>query len=251
MGLSYGAEMKSKSKRITLVIPYYDNAGMLIEHFSLWSKFNRELIKSLSVIVVDDCSPNAPALDCIRRNNLNTSIVDFKLYRCLVDVRWNWLFCRNLAVAEANTDWVLLTDIDHALPEQTLRCLSQMKHDSKCVYRLSRRDAPNLSPYKPHPNTWFMTREMFYKIGGYDERFSGFYGSDGEFRDRVVKNAAAVPMLSEFLIRYPREVIADASTTTYGRKEQQDHDGIIAARKRIAEEGGPIHRLTFPWERQI
>ena len=88
------------------------------------------------------------------------------------------------------------------------------KLDERKVYRFSRVDAPDMTPYKPHPNSWVFTRGMFNRIGGYDERLSGFYGTDGEFGKRVERATAKVVLLDEVLIRYPREVIADASTTT-------------------------------------
>jgi hypothetical protein len=120
--------------------------------------------------------------------------------------------------------------------------------DGAKVYRFSRVDAPHLTPYKPHPNTWFLTREMFDRIGGYDERFSGYYGTDGEFRDRVHATAKAIVMLPDVMIRYPREVIADASTTHYARKTPEDREGVkrVRALREQVEDWRPL-RLTFPW----
>jgi hypothetical protein len=158
------------------------------------------------------------------------------------------LFCRNLGVDQARTEWVLLTDIDHVMPLDTLRPLLTMELDPRDVYRLSRQDAPLRTPYKPHPNTWMMTRKMFDRIGGYDERFSGYYGSDSEFRERVQANARAIVMLPQALIRYPREVIADASTTTYERKAKEDgiHVPRIKAERARIPNWRPL-RLTFPY----
>ena len=234
---------------ITLVLPYYRNADMLQEQLRSWAAFPDDVKGCLHAIVVDDGSPKFKALPA---HLIETGLASVRLYRTLVDVRWNWLFCRNLGVAEATTDWVLLTDIDHVLPESTLRALVTEPLETDVVYRFSRVDAPNFTPYKPHPNSWFLTRAMFDQIGGYDERFSGFYGTDAEFRDRVQKTARAVVMRDNVLVRYPREVIPDASTTTYGRKEEQDRENV----KRIREERSAIGdgnwrplRLTFPWER--
>lgn len=236
-----------KPKPITLVMPYYDNAGMLRKHLQTWDDYPGASRKHFAVIIVDDGSPTSPAFDVLKDNPPSF----LKLYRCKVDVRWNWIFCRNLAMSELKTDWALMTDIDHLLPKETLKPLLFEKHEPDNVYRLSRRNAPNGESYKAHPNTWFLTRQMFQKIGGYDERFSGYYGSDADFRERAKDTAKQVVMLSDCLIRYPREVIADASTTTYGRKEEQDRIGITAARKLIAEEGGPPRRLSYEWERLI
>jgi hypothetical protein len=93
---------------------------------------------------------------------------------------------------------------------------------------------------------------MFDRIGGYDERFSGYYGTDAEFRERVEKTAKAIVMRSEALIRYPREVIPDASTTTYKRKEKQDHANVprIRAERANIPNWKPL-RLTFPFTLEI
>lgn len=235
-------------KPITLVMAYYDNPSIFAVQQETWRGFSDRLRASFHVIVVDDGSPRSPALPHVQE----TGVASFELYRTLVDCRWNWLFCRNLGVAHAKTEWMLLTDIDHVLPEKTLRHLLQDRHDPRAVYRFARVDAPRLTPYKPHPNTWFLTRKMFDRIGGYDERFSGYYGTDGEFRDRVHRAADRVVMLRNTMIRYPRTVIADASTTTYGRKETQDRENVTRIRQERAElEHWRPLRLTFPWERLV
>lgn len=234
---------------ITLVLPYYRNTGMLREQQRAWNAYPPEVKPRLHVIVIDDGSPKYRALP---EHIEDIGLASFQLYRTLVDVRWNWLFCRNLGVSKATTEWVLMTDIDHVLPLETLRTLLDGDLDDQAVYRFSRVDAPHLTPYKPHPNSWFLTRTMFDRIGGYDERFSGFYGTDAEFRDRVTATARAVVMLPDVLIRYPREVIADASTTTYGRKEPQDRENVqrIRAERAQLPSWRPL-RLTFPYERLL
>ncbi len=72
---------------------------------------------------------------------------------------------------------------------------------------MSRVDAPNLTPYKPHPNTWLLTTDLFYRIGGYDERFSGFYGTDGEFRNRVQRTADEIGVKRRALLKALRSAI--------------------------------------------
>jgi hypothetical protein len=239
---------------LTLIMPYYDNPAMLEEQQRQWSYYPEELRRRLHVIVIDDGSPRWPALPHVQASTLLPSaLASFRLYRTLVDVRWNWIFCRNLGASEATTEWIFMTDIDHVMPKKTLaRLLDVVELSPRKAYRMSRVDMPKLEPYKPHPNTWLMTRALFDKIGGYDERFSGFYGTDGEFRRRVEEGSEEIVILPQTMVRYPREVIADASTTTYGRKEEQDRKNV----RRIVHERADIQgwrplRLTFPYERQI
>lgn len=245
----------SKSRSWTLIFPYYDNPTMLmmqLEHLASLPGEEREL---LELIVVDDGSPQAPALpvfEAAAKRGLLDGVIAHRLYRIGVDVRWNWIACRNLAMAEARTSWRLMTDIDHMVPLETARRISRGKLKDSKIYRFSRVDWPKLTPYKPHPNSWLMTGDMFEKTGGYDERFSGFYGTDGMFRDRCAQAARAVEMLPEVLIRVEREAVPDASTTTYGRKEEQDRKGVQRIRAEIAASGELApKRGLFPWERLL
>lgn len=239
----------------TLVLPYYENPTMLAKQLDWMEKWPDHLRREVTVIVVDDGSPTRPALPVVRDWAAGRELLPFKvrLYRIGVDVRWNWIACRNLAMAEADTEWRLMTDIDHLVPAETGEMICTGKHlKARRIYRFSRVDYPEGTPYKPHPNSWLMTGAMFDKVGGYDERFSGYYGTDGMFRDRCAAAAERVDMLPQVLIRVPREAVPDASTTTYGRKEKQDHDGVKRIRAEIAQSGKltPL-RGSFPWERLL
>lgn len=226
---------------------YYQNAGMLKEQFSRIRALPAEMRDQICVNVCDDGSPNGEAqgepIGC-----------PLKIYRIDVDVRWNQDAARNITVANANTQWLLLTDMDHIVSMAAWTRILERKLHKMLVYRFSRVTLePNgkMSIYKPHPNSWLLTRAMFDLIGGYDERFAGHYGTDAEFRDRVAKTTT-IEMLDEYLIRVPRETIADASTTNYVRKGAPEDSGAI---QRIKAERATLpnwttRRLTFKY-RQI
>ncbi len=229
-------------KNFTIVMAYYDNHAMLQEHLFQWRKIEKHLRKNINAIIVDDGSPNAPA-------RLDSEVpFPVSIYRMLVDIRWNQDACRNIGVRHAETEWVLMTDMDHVVPPDTARHLIECDLSPQTVYKFSRVDAPNNTPYKPHPNSWFMTRAMFDKIGGYDERLAGWYGTDGDFLDRV-QDTAPIIQLNVPLVRYPREIVADASTTSLTRKTPEDAETIRRLRKQYA--GTPPERYKFPYERVL
>lgn len=224
-------------RALTLILPHFKNLGMLVEHQRIFASYPEDLRAQLHVIVVDDGSPKGyrPSQKMLTTSGLASQ----RIYRILDHIPWDWLSCRNRGVAEATTDWVLLTDIDHALPVETLRWLLTATLDVAAVYRLSRVDAPRrwpyrlaeCPPYKMHPNTWLLTRAMYDLVGGYDERLSGCYGTDGEFRDRIYGKARAVITVDPVLIRYPREIIPDASTVGYLRKNNPANDEELRLRR--------------------
>jgi hypothetical protein len=120
-----------------------------------------------------------------------------------------------------------LTDMDHVLPLQTLLGVLWGEHDEHVIYRFSRQEHTG-QVIHPHPNSFFMTKEMFWRIGGYDETFSGRYGSDGEYRRRCAATAP-IRIMTDHLVRY--EYVEDSSTTHYLRKQLGDGIKDLVAKR--------------------
>lgn len=230
-------------KALTLVLPYYENPGFLRQHLGWWATFPAHLRAQLSVIVVDDGSPDAPAESVLAEASIPIAL---RLFRVDVDVRWNWLAARNIGAHHAPEGWLLLTDMDHVCPQTTAEALVSGAHDPGTIYGFSRIESTG-TPIAPHPNSWFLTREMFWTAGGYDETLSGYYGTDGEWRRRLA-HTAPMAILEDRLIRHEFE--GDASTRRYARKQPEDAmvRRLIAARR----PGWFPRTLLFPYrEREL
>lgn len=248
-------------KHVSICLPYYRNHGMLVEQCKRFRALPDMLKAYLELVVVDDGSailqPGETELPQYAQWAQHEEIgFPFSLYRINVNVRWNQDAARNIAAKVAKSEWLLLTDIDHIPPVETLEALVTRPHEDHRVYRFSRKTLDGthkgrdvLSDYKPHPNTWFMTKAAYWKMGGYDERFAGWYGTDADFRDRV-KNVFGEPlMLGEHVIRVPRDRIPDASTTTWERKAAMDAELGAMIRKRNLTPGWQVEHFRFPYER--
>lgn len=215
-------------KDVTICMAYYINPGMLQIQYDNLARQPKEIRNHLRYVVVDDCSPTGPAYP----PPIDIG-VPVEIYRMEEDIPWNQDACRNLAVDRAKTKWVLLTDIDHLPSDKLLkRIVSDDDLNILSIYTFKRVNAPDLDPYKSHPNSWLMTKALYDKIGGYDERYRGYYGTDGAFRNRANRYARRTLECKEYLIRYPREVVPDASTTTLQRKGEENEamGKIIRAR---------------------
>ncbi len=232
------------TRRITICLAYYENPTMLAHQLDALTHMPSGIRGALTLVVVDDASPTRPAALPAR---LPFPAHLFRFHR---DIPWNQDAARNLAVAQAPDEWVLLTDMDHVPTEELLDRIVNGGLYAGNAYTFARVSAPTLAPYKPHPNSWLMTRDMFEAAGGYDERFAGVYGTDGMFAKRVREVAGEVLQFKEPLIRYPRDVVADASTTTLTRKSPENEAKRAAIKAEIAKSGRtrPVRGL-MEWSR--
>lgn len=228
-------------REATLIMAYYENKDMLAAQLAFIRRMPKEIRNFIQVIVVDDGSPFNPA-------TWSDSGCPVTIFRIGVDIRWNQDAARNIGAHHAETKWMLLTDMDHMVPADTWQYLQTADLNEYAIYKFARVSAPDFAPYKQHPNSYFMTKQIWERTGGYDERLAGYYGTDGDFRDRV-NQAGPVVNLKFPLIRVPREHIHDASTTRYARKSPEDKRirEIKAERSRLP--GWRPINLSFPYSR--
>lgn len=227
----------AQPKAVTIILPYFENPQFLQRQIGWWRTFPASLRSHLSAIVVDDCSADHPARLTEDRP------FPITLFRILPPkVAWNWLAARNIGAHEAPDSWLVLTDIDHVLPQSTAEALVYGQHDPRRVYAFSRIEHTG-ERIHPHSASFFMTRTMFWQIGGYDERYSGHYGSDGQYRRRLMARAC-MAILPDRLIRH--EYQGDSSTRAYQRKLPADSAAVKAIADALPA-GTTPKVLTFPY----
>lgn len=226
----------------SLCLAYYENAGMLVRQLEALGDLPPDLRGAIRLVVVDDGSPVPATLP-------DVTPVPVQLYRMGVDVPWNQDACRNLAAQVAESDWLLLTDMDHVpSPELWARLINGALAD-RYAYSFERVNADR-SPYHHHPNSWAMTRKTYERSGGYDERYAGVYGTDGIFASRLGKVVKRLVRLPEPLVRYSREIIPDASTVRYARKSPENDERRRLIGRQIKESGDHEPKKgLFPWTR--
>lgn len=229
--------IKEEPRAATVVYPYYENPFFFRKQLKHWLSLPPHLAMMLSFIVVDDGSPEHPAEVILREQPF-----PLRLFRIDVDVRWNWLAARNIGFHHAADGWCVVTDMDHIIPSDVFETIIYGDLDVGTIYRFRRREHTGISIH-PHPNSWLMTREMYWRVGGYDETMSGYYGTDGDYRRRCVK-AAPIRILTDELERH--EYQGDSSTTRYKRKQPEDArvKQLIAARPK---KGWKPKTLSFPY----
>lgn len=242
------------NRLLGFVYAYYDNQDMFKRHAYEWSLYPDWVKQDLSIFVTDDCSTKRPLQNALQF----PGGIDGHAWRITKKKPWNWLACRNLGAHKSNNKWILLTDMDHLVSvgsaEKLMDVLRGANLDEAFVYLLTRIDAPLDTPYKPHNDSYLMTRKLFWQIGGYDEELSGHYGTSGRYRNRAFEIAKGNKRLDIPLTRYPKEVIADANTNEFVRKGPgRDRNAIsrIEAKKRKQGRSQEIRTLSFHYEELI
>lgn len=242
-------------KRLTLVYAYYDNASMLAEQYKVWASYGRWLVDKIRIVVVDDASPTCPAIDVPRPVGMPA----LRIFRARVDIPWHQDGARNLGAHVADDGWLFLSDMDHVLPFSTVQRIWKLRDATK-FYTLDRIDAATgklmadaRGLHKPHPNTYVMHRDIYWRAGGYDEDYSGVYGTDGAFRKQLYAVAAHSHLRNAHVIRYPRSLVPDASTTTLDRKAYGGPEAKRRAKERKTALGraGRIVTLDFEWDQVL
>lgn len=199
---------------LSLVIAYYENPEMLAFQYHEWAKYPEALKRRIELIIVDDGSPLNPAVAVSRPGNLP----QLSIFRILQDVPWNQDAARNIGAFEAEAPWLLLTDIDHVAPPETVEALLAMEKIPESFYSLGRIKFDSNEAREPHPNSYLMGKELYWKIGGHDEDFAGIYGKDFLFRKRAQRIATETALPALALARVGTTLVPDAGTTTITRR---------------------------------
>jgi len=241
-------------ENLTIAMPYYESPEMLRTHLQYWAKYPKEIRDRISVVIVDDGSPNYPAIDVLKGQKLNVSV---SLYRVMENIPWNHGGARNLSMWFGDEkEWVLTCDIDLVFPWESAEKLLKANLDRKCVYkpkRLAKNDEGDWVEAKRHPECFAMTREMFWKIGGFDEDFTGYWnGTFTPWRKQMKRVVSQIVEFEDIHFLDYCFVVDDATVSDWGRRgsEYDVHRNppMLLKRRQATRNYRPKNYLRFKWE---
>ena len=219
---------------LTVGITYYDNYDALLANIKHYKNFT-----NYKFILVDDGSPIRP----LKANDVPDH---WSLYRVTEDVGWNNEGCRNLIAHVCETEWLCLIDIDHMLKDNDMNFA---EHDKDCIYFLADidwkydRNDPRFNRHVRGAlfdhNEFFTTKEYFWKCGGYDETYLGYYGVDGS----LTNNPRFKYNVSEYEMIFTRNIRGK----NIGRTNEERKDLLGRGHDFIDDREHHDKKLTFPW----
>ena len=176
--------------RLTLITHVYNAQGPVDLQVARWRQFNARLLVDLEFVVIDDCSDTPLVVDAPGLN--------LRLLRVQDDIAWNMPGCRNLAATVASAPWLLYFDVDNTTPEANIQRLVDampLLDESRLYVFRRQQDGQDV---EPHINTFLITRQGYFKAGGYDEDFCGHYGyEDVLFRNMWRKYVGQETLLTD------------------------------------------------------
>lgn len=234
--------------KLVFALTYYNCPLMLREQIKYWQEYPDHLVDQMKVILIDDGSMTLPAEKEIKNNPLKITV---ELYKIVKDIPNNNFGARNLALHIAsveNVKWVLCTDIDHVLPSRGLEGFKELKPTlfSSYFYLPARvqKEQNGEKALSRHSDTYLISPELYWKVGGYDEDYKGYYynGAARLFRRGLSELAKGIEVDKVYTLFYPSTIISDASPLESVKRK--------TLKSFVSKKKDPSV-LNFEWERVL
>jgi len=213
---------------------------MLREHIKYWWTWPKEIAEQVLVILVDDGSPRNPAKDVLAEFDLPVKV---QLYRIKENIPWNYTGSKNLGFHVAPEGWVFSIDMDHVVTAESMESLFNTTLDPKCYYRPARYAVFNGKRIRPHGISFIITRELFWRAGGYDESYAGQRSKAAGVITKALRGVGKCVDLekSVYLTYFIPSIVDDCRTRDWSREPAP----------KLKRGGSRKDRLRFNWERVI
>ncbi len=157
--------------RIRINYTYYNNSSLMMRIFDWYNKIDPDG-DHFDYTVIDDGSQKVPI------NTLDYP-KHWSVLRIEEDMGWNNEGARNCLMRYTKNRWNLVLDSDWVVTRKNLvrlkRAVSNKMLERDVVYM------PGNFGYNTMRNSYFISRDYFWDIGGYDQAFIGYHGNDYSF----------------------------------------------------------------------
>ena len=245
--------MPFAESEITFMMAVYGQPLMMKKWWETIRTYDDEVLDRLHFVLVDDHGdPPAKIPDDIK------AMVHTHLFRVTQQIHWNQMGARNLGMAKAPTDWVVMMDPDMVveLPvaKRLLKVLPNM--EPGFVLKLFLRYTNDVADGSS-PNIYVMHRLDFERMGGYDEDYAGNKGwSDVQFMHTLEGFKIKMLKYPNLWVRYYRSKdIKDATVITLSRDVRINKMLHLRKMAQMKKMGAPKFirqrkpNLRFSWKR--
>lgn len=198
----------------TISLTFYNDHEHLHRHIDAWRTY-----PDIQKQIIDDGSKEPPQ-------------ADVPIYRIEKDIAWNIPGARNLGATVCPTEWILFCDMDQTFTKDAISQICNTKLERGNIYSFSRIGRPRTA------GTMLVSRFDYWRVGGYDEDFAGFYG----YNDPYLRHLFGVHGIREVILPIIcTQHNADCVLTRVPNNESLYNEKIKFGRSHTY--------LRFPWKR--
>jgi len=246
----------SSNRQITVAVLYYDNRYALVRHLNAWNSIPEDMKDKLEFLIVDDCSPQFPAMEIAKpyRKKMRITIARIKL-----DKSWNIGGARNLTMISAPTEIVFLSDIDITFSTPFLRSLLDLSRhvqerlktaNRHLVFSKFQRIYETMpTKRKPHPAVTLISKTAYWNAGGCDEDFVGNYGyTDPHFYWRLQRtpHVEIVSTYEDFPGIEPLTQMRDVNSENVLKRDLKENFALFKTKK--AHQNWSNSYIRYDWQ---
>ena len=230
----FSGDVLRSETQITISLAYYEDGQNLSRQLSAMDLYP----ETVKLQIIDDGSTQDPI-----ENYLNDIPKRIDLFKINEDIAWNIPGVRNLSATVATTPWILILDMDQIIPlSELLKILNIPLTDPNHFYSFNRR-LENKTKFTA--GTMLVSRELWWRAGGYDEDFVSNYGyNDPFFRLRLSAVGGVEKRLKNIWIT---QQDADCELSRSG----QEVNKLLFAEKVEGYEHSSAEILRFKWKRLL
>jgi len=228
------------------------NGQMFLEQQKRWLSFPKETLRKLHFIIIDDGSPEKPAVDFLL-NHKNRLQID--IYRIDIDILWNLEGALNLGALFCVNEWMFMSDMDHFLPLESINKIFSLKasrFDFFMFKRLKARknwtEISELELRNPHKGTFLLNWHLYWEVGGRNEDLCGFYSVGWAFRNKLRKYGRQ-KQINAFVVGYSSDEISDSASPA----PRPNYQERLPIRRDLKNEqfhnNLPQNPIRFPWHK--
>jgi glycosyltransferase involved in cell wall biosynthesis len=193
------------------MLSYFNQTDVLKKHLETWSQYHDDIKQQITFQIIDDCSLKSSAFPVIKEHYDKS--FDLSLYQVHDDLICNISGVRNLGATVADTEWILILDMDTIisplLAQQIIDIINKTQPSQKIVHKFNRK-MPGTNQIRPPPGICFLRKDLYWEIGGCDEDLVGSYGyTDPLFWHRCSEKRIPVKINKDLWVTYLHEGESD------------------------------------------
>lgn len=260
---------------LSIVHPFFNERARFDLQFENWLSWPEEIRRKVQIIIVDDCSPS-PVHTWLTKSKLKrVSNLNLAIYRITTDLEYNTPGALNLAFTVAPSKFVLTMDSDCAFDVDNIQRLVDMTPVNDGLYKFNRtrigsgensinwegkESREDLKQTRYLPCTMLMNQNLFWRLGGFDEDYtgsrSGGYGMfDTDFDDRMLAENIMWYIKEDVIVTEWMPSVCDGEIITRNEKSHE----VARDLHRLKHHFNPARKaewlyqnreiLRFQWER--